>query len=511
MDDTVDGQDGESTDLTNKLGFPIVDIVPDGDIVLDVTLDTSKETLKAARKAAKPRPGQNVTPPVFKARSRVGYRVQLAVLKQNSKYFDNLLSDTRFTEARSIEETFQKLSLKNVKPSEADAADLPMVKIHEDDEATRSAGHGSVFEYLLRILHRKQSIAKAVSMQHLAVLALLADRFDCIAIVSRYLNALKYKWPATQTRVSRDDGPTLSRAAEENLRQKILVAWLLDQPPKLQIATRELIMYGSRRWSDYFDEDQDESYAAAWWDLPDDLEQELHHRRECVLTTIASIQTHFLGLYTSRTRQCKLGYDSSASCDSYQLGEMVKFLCSRNLLFLTSFAPSPFPPPPSTSSPTPGTTPSTTNTTSEIPDISTIDIGSILATLKQCPAYQIDKNHTHCGLRARALPAVEYVQAMLASGAVSIARQAWMRDRDGAAWLRSGGLDGGGVGHKGEGERKVFRFTRGLATDQRLRMEGAMAVDRSARALFTADEWDWSTEDRDESRGVEFGRWPAAR
>jgi hypothetical protein len=66
-------------------------------------------------------------------------------------------------------------------------------------------------------------------------------------------------------------------------------------------------------------------------------------------------------------------------------------------------------------------------------------------------------------------------------------------------------------GHEGERERKVFRFTRGLATDQRLRMEGAMAVDRSARALFTADEWDWSTEDRDESRGVEFGRWPAAR
>ncbi|KAH6851255.1 hypothetical protein B0I37DRAFT_397209 [Chaetomium sp. MPI-CAGE-AT-0009] len=495
MDDTADGQDGESTDLTTNLGFPIVNIVPDGDILLDVTLDTSKETLKAARKAAKPRPGQKVTPPVFKARSRVGYRVQLAVLTQNSKYFENLLSDTRFSEARSIEESFQKLSLKNVKPSEADAADLPMVKIHEDDEATRSAGHGSVFEDLLRILHRKQSTAKAVTMQHLAVLALLADRFDCTAIVSRYLNALKYKWPATQTRLSRDDGPALSRATEETLRQKILVAWLLDQPPKLSIATRELIMYGSRRWSDYLDEEEDDSYAAAWWDLPDDLEQELHHRRERILTTIASIQTHFLGLYTSRTRQCKLGYDSSASCDSYQLGEMVKFLCSRNLLFLTSFAPSPFPPSPSTSSTAP----------EAAPDISTIDIGSILATLKQCPAYQIDKNHTHCGLRARALPAVEYVQAMLASGAVSIARQAWVRDREGAAWQRlQGGVDGGGM-------RKVFRFTRGLATDQRLRMEGAMAVDRSARALFTADEWDWSAEDRDESRGVEFGRWPAAR
>lgn len=205
---------------------------------------------------------------------------------------------------------------------------------------------------------------------------------------------------------------------------------------------------------------------------------------------------------------------------------MIKFLCARNLLFLTSFAPSPFPSSHPSPSPTPSTTLSsttattTTTTTPEIPDISTLDIGSILAALKQCPAYQIDKNHTHCGLRARALPAVEYVQAMLASGAVAISRPAWVRDREGATWrslaAEEGGGDGDGHGRVRDGvvggeRRKVFRFTRGLATDQRLRMEGAMAVDRSARALFMADEWDWSTEDRDESRGVEFGRWPAAR
>ena len=272
MGDTADGQDGDPADSASKLEFDVVDIVPDGDIVLDVTFETSKETLKAARKAAKPRPGQKDAAPVLKPRTRVGYRVELAVLKQNSKYFDNLLSDTRFAEARAIEASFEKLSLKSVKPSEADAADLPVVRIHEDDEATRSAGQDSAFEDLLRILHRKQSTSKAVTMHYLAVLAVLADRFDCIAIVSRYLNALKYKWPATQTRLARDDGPALSRATEETLRQKILVSWLLDQPPKLHAATRELIMYGSRRWSAFLDEDDGEHDTAAWWDLPDDLE-----------------------------------------------------------------------------------------------------------------------------------------------------------------------------------------------------------------------------------------------
>ncbi|KAK4142759.1 uncharacterized protein C8A04DRAFT_12952 [Dichotomopilus funicola] len=527
MGETAEGQDGDSADSatttatapSTNLEFDVVDIVPDGDLLLDVTFETSPETLKAARKAAKPRPGQKTTPPTFKAKTRVGYRVQLAVLKQNSKYFDNLLSDTRFSEARSIEASLQQLSLRNVNPSEADAADLPVVKILEDDEATRSAGQDSAFADLLRILHRKQSTsaasAKTVNMQYLAVLAVLADRFDCIGIMSRYLSALKYKWPATQTRLAREDGPALSLAAEEMLRQKILVAWLLDQPPKLHTAARELIMYGSRRWSASFEEGDDDENTpiAAWWDLPDDLEQELHHRRASILSTIASIQQHFLSLYTSRTRQCKLGYESSASCDSYQLGEMVKFLCSKDLLFLTDFTFSSFPSPLSSSSPS---SPSPSSSSPGVTDrIATTDIGALLASLKQCPTYQIDKHHTNCGLRTRLLPIVEFVQAMLSSAAVSISRTAWVRDREGTAWSfreQNDGEYGDGDGKKKGGrEKKVFRFTRGMTTDQRFRYEGAMAADRMARALFTADEWDWTAEERDEGRGVEFGRWPVAR
>lgn len=494
MGDTAEGQDGDPADSA-KSGPQIVDIVPDGDIVLDVTFETSRETLRAARKAAKPRPGQQAVPPVFKPRTRVGYRVSLAVLKQNSKYFDNLLSDTRFAEARAIEASFQRLALTHVKPSEAPAADLPVVKIHEDDEATRSAVQDSAFADLLRILHRKQSTtpSKAVTMHSLAVLAVLADRFDCTATVARYVSALKYKWPATQTRLSRDDGPALSKPSEEALRQKILVAWLLDQPPKMQIATRELILYGSRRWSltatTASDEDDDPEYRAAWWDLPDDLEAELHHRRHRILATIASVPRHFLALYTSRARQCKLGYDSSASCDSYQLGEMVKFLVARDLIFLGDFA-------------------SSSASSSLAHDYATVDVVSILATLKQVPSYQIDKNHTNCGLRTRILPILEYIQAMLSAGVVSVPRERWWKGREEVAWCDLEGTYDEGEGKGGaEKKKRVFAWTRGMATDQRLRYEGALAADRMAKALFMADEWDWTAEDKEDVRGVEFGRW----
>ncbi|KAK3899240.1 hypothetical protein C8A05DRAFT_18292 [Staphylotrichum tortipilum] len=524
MDGTTDAPDGaDPADPPAPAAFDgldILDIVPDGDLLLDVTFDTSASTLRAARKVTKPRPGQKTTAPVLKPRTRLGYRVRLASLRDNSAYFARLLSDTRFAEARAIEARLQELSLAGVAPSSAPAVSLPVVQIHEDDDATRSAFQSASFADLLRILHRVQPTAPsspkgAVTLHALAVLAVLADRFDCTPIVSRYVTALKFKWPATQTRpASRDDGgPALSRAAEESLRQKILVAWLLDQPPRLLAATRELVMYGSRRWSLVGSEEDggDEGeVVAAWWDLPDEIEAELHYRRGRVLETLASVQRHFLRLYVGRERQCKMGYDSSASCDSFHLGEMVRFFASRDLLsleadFAASFSPTPYP----FSEEGTGTGGSLTR------DYATTDLAHLLAVLRQCPAYQLDRHHTGCGLRPRLLPVLDFVQAMLAAGAVAVSRQAWKADRRGASWLSSssssamgngGGVGGDTGGTKGDGGKRVFKFTRGLATDQRLRYEGAMAADRMARELFTADEWDWTAEDREDSRGVEFGR-----
>ena len=45
-----------------------------------------------------------------------------------------------------------------------------------------------------------------------------------------------------------------------------------------------------------------------------------------------------------------------------------------------------------------------------------------------------------------------------------------------------------------EQSTKTFRFTRSLSNDQRLRFEGAMAADRMAKDLFTANAWDWTPE-----------------
>lgn len=213
-------------------------------------------------------------------------------------------------------------------------------------------------------------------------------------------------------------------------------------------------------------------------------------------------------------RQCKLGYDSSSACDSFQLGEMVKFLASKNLLFLTSFAPAPL---------------SSGGHEVVVPaDFAAVDVHSILAALKQCPNYQVDRYHTNCGLRTRITPILEYVGAMLSASVVQVASEGWRRDRQQTSWVqqaedgegnkgtaatssgRFGGKkdfvviaadpDDGAGDYKSQQHRvkgRVFRFTRSVASDQRLRYEGAMAADRMARELFTADAWDWTPEDLD--------------
>jgi hypothetical protein len=276
MDETGDTQDGEPMEKdTTKTAPLVVNIASNGDVVLDVEFQNSRETLKSARKAvvshARPAFVSSAPQAELKPQVKVAYRVRLATLKMHSKYFDNLLSDTRFQEARSIETAFEKLSLRGAKAEDAAVKELPWVKIVDDDEATRSAGREAAFGDLLRILHNVETVTKSFTFTYVATLAVLADRFDCVLAVSRYMPRLKPKWPLTQPRTPRDDGVCLTKHTEDVLRQKILVAWLLDQPLRLAAASRELIMYGSARWSAFPEADM-QVYGATWWDLQDDLE-----------------------------------------------------------------------------------------------------------------------------------------------------------------------------------------------------------------------------------------------
>ncbi|KAH6610268.1 hypothetical protein Trco_000288 [Trichoderma cornu-damae] len=461
--------DGEAAEAANssKVESPsVIDVADAGDIILDVTFETSKETLIKSRKATAlvaKKPG-SVPQAALKTKVKVAYRVNQDALEKHSQYFANLLSNSQFREASLIEEAHKKLAGRNVKPADAAAADLPWIGITDDDEATEAAGREHAFEDMLRIMHRKPPKVTRAAMAEVTTMAILADRFDCIAVVARSLNGVR--WPVTSTRAFTDEGGR-NTDVERTLREKVLVSWLLGNGMKLHQAARELVTRGSRLWSDYHEEH--EELTAAWWHLPEGIEEELQYRRQCVLNTIASVQRHFLGLYCSKERQCKLGYDSSAACDSFQLGQMLKFLASKNLLFLVDFSPS---------------------SLEAVPDSAMTNIDELLATLKQCPGYQVDKHHTNCGLRIRIEPIIDYIRAMLSASGTSIAHADWKKRRSEVSWtmLRDSRRP------ENEHDSPKFVFTRAVANDQRLRYEGAMYTDRLSKGLFTASSWDWTPE-----------------
>ncbi|RGP68639.1 hydroxyproline-rich glyco [Fusarium longipes] len=462
----ADGSEASKKDLP-----PVVDIDAAGDIVLDVTFETSASTLNKTRRAELAASRKAGTQPpdrsTLKSKVRVAYRVNLAALKKHSKYFSNLLSNSQFREAKLITDIHEKLAQLKINTKEADVQDLPWIPITDDDDATRAAGRENVMEDILNIIHQQPTKTSRGTMSYVTTLAIVADRFDCVAAVARVLNTdLKFKWPLTSNKPLRsEDGRPAE--AEQVLRQKILVAWLLGQPMRLQQSSREIIMRGSSLWSEFHDPDT--NMTAAWWNLPDGLEEELRYRRESILNTVSSVQRHFLALFSSRERQCKLGYDSSAACDSYQLGQMLKFFVNKNLLFLVDYSPA---------------------SLNMVPDTAMIEIEELLTTLQQCPSYQVDKNHTNCGLRTRLEPILSYMRSMLSANVIAIPYADWKKRPTETSWMAQKEQ----ASDDRDSVPKKFQFTRAIANDQRLRYEGALYVDKMARAMFLADEWDWTPE-----------------
>ncbi|KAK6610991.1 hydroxyproline-rich glycoprotein [Botrytis cinerea] len=435
----------------------IVDIGTGGDVVLEVLFENTKactksipnETIQKLRMAKSPFPS-----------ARVFYRVRLDTLKKHSKYFERLLGSDTFGEGRAISARFAELSLSSKDPSELPAGELPRIQITDEDDATRTIGREIVFKDMLKIIHGIAHSSKSITLLYISILE------------------------NSQT----SDTHQLSTKPRKKLcGRKILIFYHTNQALRLSPATKELILRGSSRWSIY--EETDSDFLAAWWDLPEGLEAELSYRRSRIILTISSLQTNFLSMYTSRTRQCKLGYDSSAACDSFQLGEMVKFLTRKNLLSLIPFqAVSPDDP--------------------EFiwPEAYTGDIEQLVALLRECPSYQIDKNHGHCGLRNKLLPALSYIKDCV-DGGIGIKSQLWKTERSNQTWIPSPSTNTSNkkafvVGGKAVGDdrpEKLFDF-KSLNREDLTSGGRSLGVDKAAKKLFLADKWDWIREVETEKR-----------
>jgi hypothetical protein len=228
------------------------------------------------------------------------FRVSSSALRSNSRYFESLLQPGRFSEAATIKEKHEAIREQYGDIAKAPSEELPVLHI-EDLGRISVKSIGPLLNDFLSVVHGKDTQTNP-PVANLANLAIVADRFDALDVVAQY---------AHRKRMFRAlDGKTTAEAdselGEERVRQRLLVAILLDDAPWVEKYSIRLIMKG---WVG-----KEVSISSAlWWDIPRRIEEELTYRRECILDTVQSLQQHFLALYTSRQRQCKLGYDSSVS------------------------------------------------------------------------------------------------------------------------------------------------------------------------------------------------------
>jgi len=241
----------------------LIDIRATGDLILEVTFENRKSSQRLLCSHDVPSRIGTVAKHTKSPNRKLLYRVRLETLRKTSKYFELLLGSDRFSEGEVIAAIFASLRIRDILPSEAEPQDLPRISITDDDETTRVAGREAVLTDLLRILHGGE-IAMRITIPYLAILSVMADRFDCATTVARYIKGTKKPpWPQTFG--------NMSAVTEELLRQKILISWLLDDQVKLASAARELILRGSLRWVGG-GEASDKEQQATWWDLQDGLE-----------------------------------------------------------------------------------------------------------------------------------------------------------------------------------------------------------------------------------------------
>jgi hypothetical protein len=135
------------------------------------------------------------------------------------------------------------------------------------------------------------------------------------------------------------------------------------------------------------------------------------------------------------------------------------------------------------------------------PDAYSGDVEHLIGLLRQIPEYQIDKNHNHCGVRVKILPALRYIKDCMDTG-IGIKVMLWKSDRAIQTWISSKPTHGKGrkpfvVAGEAVGEQGgFFDFTNVGPMELGA---NAFNTDKTAKTLFTADRRKWTLEKGEES------------
>lgn len=187
------------------------------------------------------------------------YRVDSTVLQQQSRYFENLLSD-RFSEGQELRAATEALKVAgNI--SDAPSELLHIISIINVGRISKISSIQNLTADFLRALHGYDISVANPPVANLANLAVVADRFDALPCLARHVRRKKY----LQLLDAKSKGRALTSVPEERIRQKLLIGLLFDHPPWVTRYSKHLIMHDSVQWRPAFESDDT---AALWWDIP---------------------------------------------------------------------------------------------------------------------------------------------------------------------------------------------------------------------------------------------------
>ena len=208
------------------------------------------------------------------------YLVNRQQLCDTSPYFSTLLNPTKFMEGIELDGKMRELVKKHGKHGSIPMKDIPVILLEDIGEIPATVRAEEAFTLFLCILHKPVLPRSPPGWSLLAILAIIADRFDAIKMVADFV-ATQHDW--TKRSFSWDEKTPLSAKDEKLIRQQILVAWRFGIPLLLKKQSATLIVADSIVWNEE-DSCVNQDVDALWWNLPQGLEGKLTILSICEVT-----------------------------------------------------------------------------------------------------------------------------------------------------------------------------------------------------------------------------------
>lgn len=184
----------------------------------------------------------------------VSFLVDSVCLVKQSRYFKQLLEDTRFAEGAAVTKKLHENRTKYDHAANIPFDDIPCLEVVGLGRTSPLKGIRNVLTDLLLIIHGQVLPTRKMPLTNLANLAIVADRFDAATALAEYVrkNGILARFPKID-------------ATEETRRQKVLIGLILNDAELVLTCSKSFVLAGSYLW---VDADNQPPNDALWYDLP---------------------------------------------------------------------------------------------------------------------------------------------------------------------------------------------------------------------------------------------------